>query len=67
VAATVTRNQESRNVPADAVIEELWKAIESLKYGTIAIKVHNGKITQMEVTEKRRFDVPTEFAKGGGI
>jgi hypothetical protein len=67
VAETVTRNQESRDVSADAVIQELRKAIEALKYGTITIKVHNGKITQMEITEKRRFGVPMDFEKGGGI
>ena len=51
----------------DTVIQELKKAIEALKYGMVTIKVHNGKITQVEITEKRRFNEPLEFEKGDGI
>jgi len=59
--------RESRDASTDAVMQELKKAIEALKYGTIMIKVHGGRIAQIEITEKRRFDIPTEFEKGGGI
>lgn len=51
----------------DHVLEELVKAIRRLTYGTITIKVHNAKITQMEITEKRRFDEQPDFEKGDGI
>jgi len=49
------------------VLEELVKAIRRLTYGTITLKVHNAKITQMEITEKRRFDEQPGFEKGDGI
>jgi hypothetical protein len=67
MAGTMVNKQESRDVSTDAVIQELKKAIEALKYGMVAIKVHNGKITQVEITEKRRFNEPLEFEKGDGI
>ncbi|MCX5646711.1 MAG: YezD family protein [Phycisphaerae bacterium] len=67
MTGTMVNKQESRNVPTDAVIQGLKKAIEALKYGMIIIKVHNGKIAQVEITEKRRFNEPLEFEKGDGI
>jgi hypothetical protein len=67
MAGTMVNKQESRDVSTNTVIQELKEAIEVLKYGLIAIKVHNGKITQMEITEKRRFNEPREFEKGDGI
>jgi hypothetical protein len=67
MAGTMVNKQESRDVSTDAVIQELKKAIEALKYGMVAIKAHNGKITQVEITEKRRFNEPLEFEKGDGI
>lgn len=67
MAETMVNKQESRDVSTDAVMQELKKTIEALKYGTVMIKVHNGRITQVEITEKKRFDVPGEFEKGGGI
>ncbi len=62
-----TNKHESGDVSTDAVVQELKRDIEALKYGTVTIKVHNGRITQVEITEKRRFDVSVEFEKGGGI
>ncbi len=58
---------ESRDASVDAVLQELRTIIEKLAYGTITIKVHNARVTQLEITEKRRFDEPWEFEKGGGI
>ncbi|MBN2129378.1 MAG: YezD family protein [Sedimentisphaerales bacterium] len=50
-----------------AVLEELGKAVARLKYGTITLKVHDGRVTQMDITEKRRFDESPGFQKGEGI
>jgi len=58
---------ESTEVLTDSVLEELVKAIRRLTYGTITIKVHNAKITQLEITEKKRFDEQPGFEKGDGI
>ncbi len=43
------------------------KAVRRLTYGTITLRVHNAKVTQMEITEKRRFDEHPGFEKGDGI
>jgi len=67
VAGMTVNKHEFRDTSTDAVMQELKRAIEALKYGSITIKVHNGKIAQVEITEKRRFDMPIEFEKGGGI
>lgn len=50
----------------DAIIKDIYDAVGSLAYGTITIKVHNAKITQIEVTEKKRFD-DLWGEEGGGI
>lgn len=58
---------EHEDVLADAVLRELAKAVARLKYGTISLKVHEGKVTQMDITEKKRFDESRGFEKGDGI
>ncbi|SEL04199.1 hypothetical protein SAMN04487770_10593 [Butyrivibrio sp. ob235] len=41
------------------LLEDVWKSIrnqvENLKYGTVTITVHDGKITQIETSSKERF------------
>ena len=59
--------RESRDVATDVVLREVARAIEALKFGVVTIKVHSGKITQVEITEKRRFNDAPCFEKGGGI
>lgn len=34
--------------------EEVMATIRSVKYGQVLVKIHDGKVTEMEVTEKRR-------------
>jgi len=59
--------REIRGASEDEVLEELMKAVRRLTYGTITMRVHNAKVTQMEITEKRRFDEHPGFEKGDGI
>ncbi|MGD0573021.1 MAG: DUF2292 domain-containing protein [Sedimentisphaerales bacterium] len=51
----------------DAIIRDIRNAIIGLDYGTVTIKVHNSKITQIEITQKRRYDDSDIVEKGGGI
>ncbi|MCJ7778283.1 MAG: YezD family protein [Sedimentisphaerales bacterium] len=51
----------------DAIIRDIRKAIAGLDYGTVTIKVHNSKIVQIEITQKKRFDDAGLVEKGGGI
>ncbi|MDI6783250.1 MAG: YezD family protein [bacterium] len=49
--------QQEKNRPInDAVIKEIIKSLENIKYGQIQITVHNSKVVQIDKTEKTRFD-----------
>lgn len=39
--------------------------VESLRYGIVQIVVHDGKITQIERTERTRLDAPATERSGG--
>ncbi|MES2552583.1 MAG: YezD family protein [Pseudomonadota bacterium] len=42
------------------VIHEIIRAIQELRFGSIEITVHEGRVTQIERREKIRFNVITE-------
>jgi len=65
----VTRETEkpSRSRANDAIVKDIRNAIAMLDYGTVTIKVHNSKIVQIEITQKKRFDDVGLVEKGGGI
>ena len=63
----MTKNQNKKNIINDAIVKDINQAIENLPYGTVTIKVHNSKIIQIEVTEKKRFDAVWRLEEGGGI
>ncbi len=46
----------------DEIIQELVRAIEQLRYGSVEITVHEGRVTQIERREKVRFNQPPEQA-----
>ncbi len=58
---------QNKNIVNDAIIKNIADAVKGLGYGTISIKVHNFKITQIEVTERKRFDDVWQVGEGGGI
>jgi hypothetical protein len=43
---------EPDHEPALAALRE---ALERMRFGTIALTVHDGRVVQLEITEKRRF------------
>lgn len=45
-----------KNSDNASVTNEITKAIQSLKFGSIEITVHDGKVTQIEKREKVRFE-----------
>ena len=47
-------NKSSGNVPDD-VWNDIRGKVESLKYGSVIITVHDGKVTQVEVSSKIRY------------
>ena len=56
-----------KDISNDLIIREIADAVGSLDYGTVEIKVHNSKITQIEVTQRKRFDDVWQAGEGGGI
>lgn len=56
-----------KNIVNDAIIKEIFEAVESVKYGQIQITVHNSKIVQVDRTERKRFEDAWKVEKGGGI
>lgn len=57
-------NEYSAN---DAVVKDIAAAIAGLDYGSVLIKVHNARIVQVEVTERKRYEDLWNVEKGGGI
>ena len=51
----------------DSILRDIGKAVGSLEYGTVSIKVHDSKIIQIEVTERKRFDEIWKMEGGSGI
>jgi len=51
----------------DAIIKDIRDSIVDLEYGEILVKVHNGRIVQMDVTRRSRFDQTWKIEGGGGI
>ncbi|MGN6620012.1 MAG: YezD family protein [Sphingomonas sp.] len=39
----------------ESAITALREALARLRFGTIALTVHDGRVDQLEITEKRRF------------
>jgi hypothetical protein len=52
--------------PIDLDLSRAWapisRALMSLRYGTVEIVVHDGRIVQIERREKMRLDVPVQDA-----
>ncbi len=53
------------NLPnsSDEVLHEILKAIQTLRFGSIEITVHDGRVTQIERREKVRFGQETSTKK----
>ena len=47
----------------DEVIAEIQRAIEQLRFGSVEITVHEGRVTQIEKREKVRFGQDTQRIK----
>lgn len=61
------KDNQKKNIINDAIIKELNDAVGNIKYGGINITVHNSRIVQVEVSEKKRFDDVWTVEEGGGI
>ena len=57
----------TKNIVNDAIIKDIAQAVDSLEYGTVTVKVHDRKITQVEVAQRKRFEDVWKIEEGGGI
>lgn len=44
----------SNAAPVEAAIATIREYLENVRFGSIALTIHDGRIVQLEVTEKRR-------------
>ncbi|MBL8505940.1 YezD family protein [Methylobacillus glycogenes] len=49
-------SQESTRRASNEVVEEILRSIDLLRFGSIEITVHDGRVTQIERREKVRFN-----------
>ena len=54
--AADTTPQEPPPLP-QALLHELREALKAIRYGTIELVIHDGRVVQLERREKVRFDV----------
>ncbi|MCB5191406.1 YezD family protein [Methylobacillus arboreus] len=49
-------SQETKIKTSNEVIQEILRSIELLRFGSVEITVHDGRVTQIERREKVRFN-----------
>lgn len=49
----------------EKVIKEIQAAVESIRYGSVEIMIHDSKVVQIERKEKLRFGTESEDGKKG--
>jgi len=59
--------ENSKKLLNESILREIGDAVGSLEYGMVCIKVHDSKIIQIEVTERKRFDEIWKLEGGAGI
>lgn len=56
-------SHELKQKPNHEVIQEILRSIDLLRFGSIEITVHDGRVTQIERREKVRFNNDTPKIK----
>ncbi len=55
MGATVQRNEEFDPAELPEHLRVVAEALGRLRYGVVQLTVHDGKLMQVDVTERRRF------------
>jgi len=58
-AKNADENREEKTISAD-VQQEILRAISGIEYGSVEVIIHNAKVIQIEVRNKRRFSGETK-------
>jgi hypothetical protein len=61
------KKRDNEYTANEAIFKDIKNMVKGLDYGTVIIKVHDSKIVQVEITQKKRFDEAGLMEKGGGI
>jgi hypothetical protein len=57
--------QDNSIPPPPALLRELLEALRSIRYGTVELVIHEGRVVQLERREKVRFEYGvTEYKRG---
>jgi hypothetical protein len=59
--------ENNKKLLNESILQDIGNAVGSLEYGTVTIKVHDSKIIQIEVMERKRFDEIWKVEGGAGI
>jgi hypothetical protein len=46
--------RETGSVETDPVMEAIRRALGGIRFGTVSLTIHEGRVVQLDVTEKRR-------------
>ena len=49
---------------APCILDEIISAIETISFGEVIIKIHNGTVVQLEKNEKKRFNIQNDHICG---
>jgi hypothetical protein len=49
-------NEKTKNVELNDVEQYILSAIRNLKFGSVAVTIHDAAVVQVEKSEKRRFE-----------
>lgn len=60
-----TEDTYSSNKDEEQFLLKMVGEIKSVKYGSIQITIHDGKVVQIDKTEKLRLNVKKPIPKGG--
>lgn len=44
-----------REQSLERAFDRIRKALDDLRFGSVAVTVHNGRVVQIDITEKERF------------
>lgn len=51
----------------DIWLERIKASVEGLEYGSVQITIHDGRIVQIERTERKRFEAPSIQGAASGV
>lgn len=51
-----TRREDPSGIAHERALDRVREALGKLRFGTVTITVHEGRVVQVDVTEKHRID-----------